>query len=103
IRQILRYDREAPQLVKYLSFICVTDGVNFRYDWTSEDKFFEWKTLGATDPVEGSVQGLFQKETFLDFVGNFIVFEKEREQVRKKIAMYQQVVGANNVVNRVLQ
>jgi type I restriction enzyme R subunit len=103
IRQIVRYEREAPQLVKYLSFICVTDGVNFRYDWTTEDKFFEWKSLGATDPMEGSVQGLFQKETFLDLVGNFIVFEKERERVRKKIAMYQQVVGANNVVNRVLQ
>jgi type I restriction enzyme R subunit len=103
IRQLLRYHRVAPQFFKYLALTCATDGMSFRYDWVSEDKFFDWKDRKYNDPLEGTVKALFERSFFLDFICNFIVFEKEREEVRKKIAMYQQVSAANKIVSRVLE
>jgi len=103
IKQILRYHRDAPQFFKYLALNCATDGMNFRYDWISEDKFFEWKGKKYADPLENSIKNLFRMDFFLDFISNFIVFEKEKDKVRKKIAMYQQVMAANKVVSRVLE
>lgn len=102
IRQVQRYIQQAPQIFKYLALACVTDGINFRYDWVSPDKFFEWKSKEFSDPVKASIYSLFRKPVFLDLISNFIVFEREREQVRKKIAMYQQVRAANLIVDRVL-
>ncbi|MGA2573246.1 MAG: HsdR family type I site-specific deoxyribonuclease [Candidatus Methanomethylicaceae archaeon] len=103
IKQILRYNEEAPQFFKYLALACATDGINFRYDWITQDKYFQWKSREYEDPLENSIKNLFRREFFLDFVQNFIVFEKEMEQVRKKIAMYQQVIAANKIVSRVLE
>lgn len=105
ITQILRYHRYAPQFFKHLALTFATDGVNFRYDWVTPDKFFEWKDQKQwyQDPLEASVKTLFDRDFFLDFINNFIVFETEREQVRKKIAMYQQVNAANKIVSRVLE
>ena len=103
IRQLLRYHIVAPQFFKFLALTCATDGMNFRYDWVSEDKFFDWRDRNYADPVEGTVKALFEKRFFIDFISNFIVFEREREQVRKKIAMYQQVMAANKIVSRVLK
>lgn len=39
----------------------------------------------------------------MDFISNFIVFEKEREKVTKKLAMYQQVQAATKIVDRVME
>jgi len=105
IKQIKRYVRNAPQFFKYLAFVCPTDGVVFKYGWVADgyERFHEWRKDRISDPVKAAVKGLFDKESFLDFVGNFIVFEKEREKLTKKIAMQQQVVAANKIVERVLQ
>jgi len=103
IRQLLRYHRQAPQMFKYLAFVCATDGIAFKYDWINDKKYFEWKKDGFTDPLEASIKGLFRRDLFLDLVSNFIVFEREGEEVRKKIAMYQQVLATNKIVRRVLE
>jgi type I restriction enzyme R subunit len=105
IAQILRYHRDVPQFFKHLALACGTDGINFRYDWVTPDKFFQWKDQksGFGDPLKGSINAFFDRELFLDFINNFIVFEREREQIRKKIAMYQQVGAANKIVSRILQ
>ncbi len=103
IKQILRYHRDAPQFFKHLALVCATDGINFRYDWVTPNKFFEWKDTGQTDPLKASVMALFRRNFFIDFITNFIVFEREREHVRKKMAMYQQVGAVNKIVSRVLE
>jgi type I restriction enzyme R subunit len=103
VKQILRYEKQAPQIFKYLALTCVTDGISFRYDWVTRDKFFEWKDDKFRDPVKSSVFSLFDKKTLLDLISNYILFEKEREQIRKKLAMYQQVRAANLIVERVLE
>jgi len=104
IRQIKRYARDAPQFLKYLAYVCPTDGVIFKYGWVTQEqeKFFEWKNGKPSDPVEVSVKGLFEKNCFLDMVCNFVVFEKELKGLVKKVAMQQQVIAANKIVERVL-
>ena len=103
IKQLLRYHRDAPQLFKYLAFVCATDGINFKYDWINDKKYFEWRMEGFTDPLEASIRGIFKRGLFLDLISNFIVFEKEGEEIRKKIAMYQQVQASNKIIQRILE
>jgi type I restriction enzyme R subunit len=105
IKQLKRYAKDAPQFCKYLGLMCPTDGVDFRYGWTAGDyeRFYDWRNPKVTDPVEASVKGLFDKSALLDVVGNFIVFEKDREKLTKKIAMQQQIVAANKIVDRVIE
>lgn len=85
IEQIQRYDKQAPQLLKYLAFTCVTDGITFRYDWVTRDKFFEWKNEQFPDPVKSAVFSLFGKRTFLDIISNFIVFEKNANKYARRL------------------
>lgn len=106
LNQILRYHREAPQFMKYLAFICPCNGVIFRYGWDDLGKFFEWrdpKKEEGKDPLKIAVETLFNRSTLLDMIENFIVFEKERSVIRKKIARYNQFNAANEVVKRVLE
>lgn len=103
IKQIRRYNDEAPQFCKYIALNCATDGIGFRYGGTITEKFFTWKGGEFKDSLENSVKALFRKEFLISFINNYIVFEKEGEQVRKKIAMYQQVNAANKIVERVLE
>ncbi len=100
IKQISRYQNQAPQIFKYIAFTCVTDGLNFRYGVT-ENKFFQWKNSHITDQLEPSIKEMFKKETFLDLIANFIIFEKEREEIRKKIAMGNQFAATNKIFQRV--
>ena len=101
IKQIMRYDRDAPQLTKYLAFCCATDGANFRYGWTNEGRYAHWRT-SVGDPYEQSIKSLLGRENVLDLLLNFVVFETAHEEVTKKIAMQQQVEGTNRIVERVL-
>jgi len=106
IKQLKRYARVAPQFFKYLAYACPTDGIDFKYGWvTAEEyeRFLDWRNQKITDPVEASVRGLFQRDSFVDMVGNFIVFERDREKLTKKIAMQQQIVAANKIVERALE
>jgi len=102
IKQISRYQKQAPQIFKYIAFTCVTDGLNFRYGVT-ENKYFQWKNSHLTDQLEPSVKEMFKKEAFLDLIANFIIFEKEREEIRKKIAMSNQFTATNKIIQRVVE
>ena len=101
VDQIIRYSNEAPQLFKYLAYACATDGAAFRYGWTDPERYFRWRD-GFEDPLEATVKNLFQKQRFLDFIENFIIFETAHGEVTKKIAMQQQYEATNKIVERVL-
>lgn len=102
IKQLLRYHGQAPQIFKYLTFVCATEGMSFKYNWSDPNNYSYWKNPEIFDPVKGAIKGLFPRRQFLDIVNNFIVFEKEREEIKKKLARYQQVEAANKIVERVL-
>src|SRR6266699_832471 len=71
IKQLKRYATAAPQFLKYLAYVCPTDGMTFKYGWVTAEgyeKFFDWNDEKLTDPVEASVKGLFERKLFLDFI-----------------------------------
>ena len=104
IRQLQRYAREAPQIFKYLAFVCVANGLFFKYGWNK--KFFEWKEPleeYEKDPFKTAILHIFNKANFLDMIENFIVFRVKWNKITKRIAWYQQFRGANKIVRRVVK
>ncbi len=125
IRQLQRYQRHSPELFIPNCFNVSTDGHILKYGATgSPSKYhFEWKfenglpsdfdeaqseftNLEDGQPynpfIDRAVYGLFNHQTYIDLLHNFIVFETTDNVTVKKIARYQQYRATNKIVNRVL-
>lgn len=108
IDQLKRYERVAPKLFLPNCFNIATDGLKTVYGATYSPKqyFLSWredraekKTFG--DEIDSTMAFLLGKEQLLDIVKNFIVFEKKKEGIIKKITRYQQFYATNKIVARV--
>lgn len=116
IDQIKRYEKVARKLFIPNCFNIASDGLKTVYGATGAPKqyFLQWRdpdfaksTTGKEDVVddaslEVTLNALLSKEKFLDIVQNFILFEKEKEKLVKKIARYQQMRATNKIVERVV-
>lgn len=108
IDQIKRYEKVARKLFIPNCFNIASDGLKTVYGATGAPKqyFLQWrnneleKELGGE--LEMTLASLLEKSCFLDIVQNFILFEKEKEQIVKKIARYQQLRATNKIVERVV-
>lgn len=129
VRQVHRYQREAPALLTANLFCVAADEQCFRYGTVAFDNDSEadvsaqrehWHpwlsqypvrplywTLPETeqddDPVRAAAIGLLRPDNLLDFLEHFVVFETSKGRTVKKIARYQQFEAANDIVNRVLE
>jgi type I restriction enzyme, R subunit len=108
IDQLKRYERVAPKLFLPNCFNIATDGLKTVYGATYSPKqyFLSWREDRAEkktfeDEIDSTLAFLFGKEQLLDIVKNFIVFEKKKEGVIKKITRYQQFYATNKIVDRV--
>ena len=109
IDQIKRYERVAPKLFFPNCFNIATDGLKTVYGATYSPKqyFLTWredpqaKESLFEDELDSTLYFLLQKEKLLDVVKNFIVFEKKKDGITKKIARYQQLYATNKIVERV--
>lgn len=108
IDQLKRYERVAPKLFLPNCFNIATDGLKTVYGATYSPKqyFLSWREDRAEkktfeEEIDSTLAFLFGKEQLLDIVKNFIVFEKKKDGVIKKIARYQQFYAANKIVTRV--
>lgn len=107
IEQIIRYEKNARKIFLPNCFNISTDGIKTVYGATGSlaQYFLEWKDeerekeLGGK--LEVTLEALLKPENLLDIVANFIVFEKEKERLVKKVARYQQVRATNKIVERV--
>lgn len=107
IEQIIRYEKNARKIFLPNCFNISTDGIKTVYGATGSPAqyFLEWKDeerekeLGGK--LEVTLEALLKPENLLDIVANFIVFEKEKEKLVKKVARYQQVRATNKIVERV--
>lgn len=110
IDQLKRYEKVAPKLFWPNCFNIATDGLKTVYGATYSPKqyFLTWredpraKTRLFDDELETTLFFLLEPENLLDFIKNFIVFEKKNDSLTKKIARYQQVYATNKIVARVL-
>jgi len=108
IDQIKRYEKVARKLFIPNCFNIASDGLKTVYGTTSAPKqyFLQWRDEDVEKELGGELEmtlfSLLSKANFLDIIQNFILFEKEKEKLVKKMARYQQMRATNKIVERVL-
>ena len=93
-----------PQLFYYNAFLILSNGLEAKAGTLgSKYEFFhEWKRLAESDP--GSVElstmlrGICNRETFLDLLENFLLFDHSGGHTEKILARNHQYLGVNEAV-----
>ena len=87
-RQIETYKAVIPSLFTYNAFTVISDGLEARAGTLSSgmSRFMAWKSADGKEEashlvsqMETLINGMLNKETFLDLVRHFIVFEKSKK------------------------
>ncbi|MBU1875414.1 type I restriction endonuclease subunit R [bacterium] len=112
-RQLQTYRQLIPSLFTYNAFLIISDGWFAKVGTLSSDYpwFMEWKSADGKTTVDSNVQselepmieGLLNKQTLLDVIRHFIVFEKTKEKTAKKIAAYHQYYAINKAVTSTIR
>lgn len=116
-RQLQTYMNAIPALFSYNGFMIISDGLEAKAGTISSglSRFMSWKTAdGRTEasslisPLEVIIQGMLNRETFIDLIRHFIVFEQSKKedkdtgiitiQTVKKLAAYHQYYAVNKAV-----
>ena len=93
-----------PQLFYYNAFLMLSNGLEARVGTLgSKYEFFhEWKRLKESDPgsvaLETMLRGICQKESFLDLMENFLLFDHSDGRTVKILARNHQYLGVNEAV-----
>ena len=109
--QLQTYKSDIEQLFYTNSFLIISDGMQARMGslTANQERFMRWRTIDdeTVDPIgehrdtETLIKGIFDKTRFLDYIKNFIIFEKEKEIV-KKIAGYHQFNAVQNALTKIV-
>lgn len=116
--QIVTYTKTIPSLFFYNGFAIISDGFDAKAGTISADisRYMAWKTKDGLkeeshlrSQLETMVTGMFRKDTLLDLLRSFIVFEKHSKtdpvtgivsvQKVKKLAAYHQYFAVNKAVH----
>ena len=121
-RQIETYKTQIPSLFTYNALLIISDGLEAKTGSLSAglSRFLAWKSAdGKTEAshlvsqLETLITGMLNKETLLDLIRHFIVFEKSKQEdtktgivtinTVKKIAAYHQYYAVNRAVESTLR
>ncbi len=121
-RQIETYKQQIPSLFTYNALIVISDGLEARAGSLSAgfSRFAAWKSDDGENlashlvsELEVLVNGMMNKETLLDLVQSFTVFEKQKQEdlktglttikTVKKIAAYHQYYAVNKAIDSTLR
>lgn len=121
-KQLQTYKQMIPGLFTYNGFLIISDGLEAKSGSLSAgmSRFMAWKSADgkeeASNPVsqlETLINGMLNKETLLDLVRHFIVFEKSKKEdakteittisTVKKLAAYHQYYAVNRAVESTLR
>jgi type I site-specific restriction-modification system R (restriction) subunit/very-short-patch-repair endonuclease len=121
-KQIETYKAQISSLFTYNGFVIVSDGLEAKAGSISASfsRFMAWKTADGkmeashlTSQLETLIQGMLNKETLIDILRHFIVFEKHKKEdsktgivtinTVKKIAAYHQYYAVNRAVESTLR
>ncbi|ABC77918.1 type I restriction endonuclease subunit R [Syntrophus aciditrophicus] len=119
--QLQNYKKAIPSLFHYNSILIASDGLDAKTGTISSDisRFVAWKSKdGFTEDketvpqIETMVRGMLSKETLIDLIRHFIVFEKSKKEdletgltsvvAIKKIAAYHQYYAVNKAIQSTL-
>jgi type I restriction enzyme R subunit len=120
--QIQTYKQAIPSLFTYNGFCVISDGLEARAGTISSDisRFLSWKSADGkveashlSGQLETLIRGMLNKQTLLDLICHFIVFEESKKedketgltfiQTIKKIAAYHQYYAVNRAVESTLR
>lgn len=121
-KQVETYKEAIPSLFTYCGFVVISDGLEAKAGTISSgfSRFMAWKSADGkaeashlVSQLETLIQGMLNKETLIDLIRHFIVFEKsKKEDVQtgittiatvKKLAAYHQYYAVNRAVESTLR
>jgi len=118
---------DIPQLYVYSQIIVASDGYETKYGSPTSDweRFFVWEGILSDNDLEVEeiaegyykyvyngkeltslevlIKGLFRKEHLIEFINDFIFYEKVGENYEKKIAIYNQFYTVKEAVKRTVK
>lgn len=108
--QLQTYKQEIGDLFVYNQALIISDGISAKVGslTANQERFTPWRVvdekqgsvrIAFENELDGLVQGLFTPQNFLNYVQNFILFERDGNQWVKKIAAYHQFYGVNEAVD----
>lgn len=121
-KQLQTYKQSISTLFTYNGFMVISDGLEAKAGSISAgfSRFMAWKSSDGKveastliGQLETLIKGMLKKETFLDIIRYFIVFEKSKKedketgiisiQTEKKLASYHQYYAVNRAVESTLR
>jgi type I restriction enzyme R subunit len=105
--QLQTYKHAIPSLFTYNELLIASDGWDALSGTVTSDwgRFMSWKTKDGRTTAETILPqmevmftGMLNKQTLLDLIRHFIVFEKSKEKTLKKVAAYHQYYAVNKAV-----
>lgn len=121
-RQVETYKAIIPSLFTFNSFVVISDGLEAKAGTISSglSRFMSWKSADGkaeashlVSQLETLILGMLNKETLIDLIRHFIVFEKSKKEdietgitiisTIKKIAAYHQYYAVNRAVESTLR
>ena len=121
-RQIETYKAQIPSLFTYNTLLIISDGLEAKTGSLSAglSRFLAWKSADGkaeashlVSQLETLITGMLNKETLLDLIRHFIVFEKVKQEdpktgivtinTVKKVAAYHQYYAVNRAVESTLR
>lgn len=105
--QIQTYKQAIPSLFTYNELLIISDGWDAQSGSLTSGfgRFMPWKTKdGKTEAshldmgMQVMFNGMLNKQTLLDLIRQFIVFEKSDSKTLKKVAAYHQYYAVNKAV-----
>src|SRR6218665_2161168 len=105
--QLQTYKQAIPSLFTFNELMIVSDGWHALCGTVTSDfgRFMSWKTKdGRTtaDTLQPQMEvmfvGMLNKQTLMDLIRHFIVFEKSKDKTLKKVAAYHQYYAVNKAV-----
>jgi len=121
-KQIETYKSIIPGLFTYNGFVVISDGLEAKAGTVSSgfSRFMAWKSSDGkaeashlVSQMETLINGMLNKETLIDLIRHFIVFEKSKKEdpdtgiitieTVKKLAAYHQYYAVNRAVESTLR
>ena len=121
-KQLQTYKEIIPGLFTYNGFMIISDGLEAKAGSLSSgmSRFMSWKSADGKEEasnlvslLETLINGMLNKETLLDLIRHFTVFEKSKKEdfktgitiisTEKKLAAYHQYYAVNRAVESTLR
>jgi type I restriction enzyme, R subunit len=110
--QLQTYISQIPSLFLHNALLVITDGLEARVGTLSSGRewMMPWRTISGEEieantlsQMEVLLKGIFEPMHFINIIRHFIVFEKARDRLIKKLAGYHQFHAVNVAVEKTVQ